>query len=89
MFIVQDNGETSVVMQVQCRIVAQEARELLLHTLFAKIHSEFGLSPKIELVPPHSIPRTSSGKPARAEARMRFLSRLVARQETLAAAGSA
>ena len=89
MFIVQDNGEPSVVVQVQCRIVAQEARERLLHTLFAKIHSEFGLSPMIELVPPHSIPRTSSGKPARAEARKRFLSQLVVRQETFAVAGSA
>lgn len=88
-FIVQDNGETSVVVQVQCRIVAQEARERLLHTLFAKIHSEFGLSPMIELVPPHSIPRTSSGKPARAEARKRFLSQLVVRRETFAVAGSA
>jgi fatty-acyl-CoA synthase len=28
------------------------------------------------LVPPQSIPRTSSGKPARAEAKRRYLSRL-------------
>ncbi|AMB88087.1 acyl-CoA synthetase [Pseudomonas agarici] len=88
-FIVQKDGETTVVVQVQCRILAKELRERLVHTLFAKIHSEFGLSPTIELVPPHSIPRTSSGKPARAEARKRFLSQLAACQKTLAVAGSA
>jgi fatty-acyl-CoA synthase len=88
-FIVQKDGEPAVVMQVQCRLHDEEKRERLLHTLFAKIHSEFGLSPTIDLVPPHSIPRTSSGKPARAEARKRFLSQISARPEMLAAVGSA
>lgn len=88
-FIVQKDGEPAVVMQVQCRLHDEEKRERLLHTLFAKIHSEFGLSPTIDLVPPHSIPRTSSGKPARAEARKRFLSKISARPEMLAAVGSA
>jgi len=88
-FIVQKDGEPAVVMQVQCRLQDEDKRERLLHTLFAKIHSEFGLSPTIDLVPPHSIPRTSSGKPARAEARNRFLSQISARPEMLAAVGSA
>lgn len=88
-FIVQKDGEPAVVMQVQCRLQAEDKRERLLHTLFAKIHSEFGLSPTIDLVPPHSIPRTSSGKPARAEARKRFLSQISVRPEILAAVGSA
>ncbi|MBD1552065.1 fatty acyl-AMP ligase [Pseudomonas typographi] len=88
-FIVQKDGEPAVVMQVQCRILAEDKRERLLHTLFAKIHSEFGLSPTIDLVPPHSIPRTSSGKPARAEARKRFLSQISMRPEMLAAVGFA
>ncbi len=72
-FIVQNDGEPEVVMQIQCRTVAEDRREQLVRELTAKIHSEFGLSPSIHLVPPHSIPRTSSGKPARAEARKRFL----------------
>jgi fatty-acyl-CoA synthase len=87
-FIVQNDGEPAVVMQIQCRILAQDRRDHLLRTLSAKIHSEFGLLPDINLVPPHSIPRTSSGKPARAEARKRFLSQMNAPREMLAA-GSA
>jgi fatty-acyl-CoA synthase len=88
-FIVQKDGEPAVVMQVQCRLQAEDKRERLLHTLFAKIHSEFGLSPTIDLVPPHSIPRTSSGKPARAEARKRFLNEVSERPAVLAAVGAA
>jgi fatty-acyl-CoA synthase len=88
-FIVQKDGEPSVVMQVQCRLLAEDKRERLLHTLFAKVHSEFGLSPTIDLVPPHSLPRTSSGKPARAEARKRFLSQISTHPQMLAAVGSA
>lgn len=88
-FIVQSEHEPAVVLQVQCRVLAKDQRERLIHTLFAKIHSEFGISPTIELVPPHSIPRTSSGKPARAEARKRFLSQQATEQKHLAMAGSA
>jgi fatty-acyl-CoA synthase len=88
-FIIQEEGEPAVVMQVQCRILSEDARGQLLRKLTAKIHSEFGLSVCIKLVPPHSIPRTSSGKPARAEARKRFLSQMNAPSEMLAAAGSA
>ncbi len=88
-FIVDKDGEPAVVMQVQCRILSLDKRERLVHTLFSKIHSEFGVSPTIDLVPPHSIPRTSSGKPARAEARKRFLSQLSMAPHTLTTAGSA
>lgn len=35
----------------------------------SSIQSEFGVTADIDLLPPHSIPRTSSGKPARAEAK--------------------
>lgn len=73
-FITDKEGEPSVVIQVQYRTLNEEKRAHLSHTIFSKIHSEFGISPTIDLVPPHSIPRTSSGKPARAEARSRFMS---------------
>jgi fatty-acyl-CoA synthase len=78
-------AEPSVVIQVQYRILDEEKRARLSHTLFAKIHSEFGISPTIDLVPPHSIPKTSSGKPARAEARKRFMSLRAALPESAAA----
>jgi fatty-acyl-CoA synthase len=85
-FITDKEAEPSVVIQVQYRILDEEKRARLSHTLFSKIHSEFGISPTIDLVPPHSIPRTSSGKPARAEARKRFLSRRAALPESFASA---
>lgn len=72
-FLTDKGNEPSVVIQVQYRSLDEERRAHLLSTLFAKIHSEFGISATIDLVPPHSIPRTSSGKPARAEARKRFM----------------
>jgi len=42
--------------------------------LTSRIQSEFGVTVEVKLLPPHSIPRTSSGKPARAEAKKRYLS---------------
>ncbi|MNJ01854.1 acyl-CoA synthetase [compost metagenome] len=60
-------------MQIQCRIREPESREQLVRTLVAKIISEFGLAAEVHLVPPHSLPRTSSGKPSRAEALERFM----------------
>lgn len=69
---VASNSEDAVIMQVQCRITAQADRDRLVHSLMARIKSEFGINVNIELVPPQSLPRTSSGKPARAEAKRQF-----------------
>ena len=40
-----------------------------------QIHAEFGIQCLIELVPPHTLPRTSSGKLSRSSARKEFLER--------------
>lgn len=72
-FVVPSDDEPQVVVQVQCRMREPERRERLVHTLVAKITSEFGLAANVHLVPPHSLPRTSSGKPSRAEALERFV----------------
>jgi fatty-acyl-CoA synthase len=72
-FVVPVDDEPQVVVQIQCRIREPEGRERLVRTLVAKITSEFGLTADVHLVPPHSLPRTSSGKPSRAEALERFL----------------
>lgn len=58
-----------IILQIQCRISDEERRGQLIHALAARIQSEFGVTAAIDLLPPHSIPRTSSGKPARAEAK--------------------
>lgn len=67
-------AQERIVLQIQCRINSEEQRQQTLHALMARIQSEFGVMVDIEFVPPHSIPRTSSGKPARAEAKRRYRS---------------
>lgn len=71
----QDEG-ARIILQIQCKVSSQERRQQIVHSLMAHIQSEFGVTVDIELLPPHSIPRTSSGKPARAEAKKRYLSAL-------------
>lgn len=66
-------SQERIVLQIQCRVSGEERRAQIVHSLYARIQSEFGVSVDIELLPPHSIPRTSSGKPARAEAKKRYL----------------
>ncbi len=62
-----------IILQIQCRVNSEERRNHIIHTLTSRIQSEFGVTVEVKLLPPHSIPRTSSGKPARAEARKRYL----------------
>ena len=70
----EDDGETAVLV-VQCR--EADARKLakLAERLQQAIHAEFGIHCLIELVPPHTLPRTSSGKLSRSTARKEFLER--------------
>ena len=73
----QDQDESGrIVLQIQCRVSSEERRAQIVHSLTARIQSEFSVAVDIELLPPHSIPRTSSGKPARAEAKKRYLTAL-------------
>ncbi|TWI56728.1 fatty-acyl-CoA synthase [Pseudomonas duriflava] len=75
-FLVPADIEPQVVVQVQCRLTDEAQRTQLQQSLTKLINSEFGLSARVELVPPHSLPRTSSGKPSRAEAQKRFLQQM-------------
>lgn len=65
-----------LVLQIQCKVTSEERRAQMVRSLSARIQSEFGIKADIELLPPHSIPRTSSGKPARSEAKKRYLTAL-------------
>lgn len=74
-FVTEEHDEAArIILQIQCRVSSEERREQIVRSLSARIQSEFGIAVDIELLPPHSIPRTSSGKPARAEAKKRWLS---------------
>lgn len=74
-FVTTPGGEDAarIIVQIQCRVSSAERRSQIVHSLASRIQSEFGVAVDIMLVPPHSIPRTSSGKPSRAEAKKRYL----------------
>ena len=69
-----EENETAVLV-VQCRETDSRTLESLAARLKQAIHSEFGIHCLIELVPPHTLPRTSSGKLSRSMARKDFLAR--------------
>ena len=69
-------GEEMAAMVVQCRLSDPARRAALVERLQAAILEELGIRCLIELVPPHTLPRTSSGKLSRAGARAGFLKRL-------------
>jgi fatty-acyl-CoA synthase len=70
------DGEESAAMVVQCRALAPGQRAAVVEQLQAAILEEIGIHCAIELVPPHTLPRTSSGKLSRAGARAGYLKRL-------------
>lgn len=70
---VEDNEQA--VMVVQCRQAQEEARRELAENIRSDVQAEFGIDCLIELVPPHTLPRTSSGKLSRSGARRDFLQR--------------
>jgi fatty-acyl-CoA synthase len=69
-------GEETAVMVVECRVSNADKRAALVERLQSAILEEFGIRCTIELVAPHTLPRTSSGKLSRAGARDGFLKRL-------------
>ena len=69
-----DENEIAV-MVVQCRVTDPQALAALAERLQQGISAEFGIQCLIELVPPHTLPRTSSGKLSRSRARKEFLER--------------
>ncbi len=69
-----EENETAVLV-VQCRETDPHTLESLAARLKQAIHSEFGIHCLIELVPPHTLPRTSSGKLSRSMARRDFQAR--------------
>jgi fatty-acyl-CoA synthase len=69
-----DDGETAVLV-VQVRETDPHKLAALIKRLQESIHEEFGMNCLIELVPPHTLPRTSSGKLSRSMARRDYLAR--------------
>ena len=69
------HGEDIAVMVVQCRENDQQQRDDLVQRLQSAVRAELGIECFVELVAPHTLPRTSSGKLSRSRARREFLER--------------
>jgi len=67
-------GEESPAVLVQCRTSDERERQKLRDQIRDKVRSVTGMNCVIELVPPRTLPRTSSGKLSRAKARNLYLS---------------
>ena len=63
-----DDGDDDVVVLLQCRLNAAEEMEALRRKVGAAVHQAAGVECRIVLVPPKSLPYTSSGKLSRAGA---------------------
>jgi fatty-acyl-CoA synthase len=70
-------GEETAVVVLQCRDTDPPRRRRLVETLRGLVRAEFGIECLVELVPPHTLSRTSSGKLSRSQTRDEFLKRAV------------
>jgi fatty-acyl-CoA synthase len=67
-------GEETPAVLVQCRTTDEGERTKLHLAIREKVRSITGMMCVVELVPPRTLPRTSSGKLSRAKARTMYLS---------------
>jgi fatty-acyl-CoA synthase len=73
--ITDDNDITSIVLVIECRLTSTEERQSLINRLQRLVYMAFGVKSLVELVSPHTLPRTSSGKLSRYAARKGFIQR--------------
>jgi fatty-acyl-CoA synthase len=73
-FAVSNGGEETPAVLVQCRTSDEAERLKLREQIKDKVRSVTGMNCVVELVPPRTLPRTSSGKLSRAKARNLYLS---------------
>jgi len=69
-----DSGEEVPAVLVHCRVSDPEERTKLHEQIRDKVRSVTGMNCVVELVPPRTLPRTSSGKLSRAKAKKLYLS---------------
>ncbi|HEY1146911.1 MAG TPA: fatty acyl-AMP ligase, partial [Allosphingosinicella sp.] len=72
--ITTPGGEETPAVLVQCRTSDAEERGRLRDAIRERVRAITGMNCVIELVPPRTLPRTSSGKLSRAKARNLYLS---------------
>jgi fatty-acyl-CoA synthase len=72
--ITTPGGEEAPAVLVQCRTSDAEERTKLRDAIRTKVRAITGMTCVVELVPPRTLPRTSSGKLSRSKARSQYLS---------------
>jgi fatty-acyl-CoA synthase len=72
--ITAPGGEETPAVLVQCRTSDESERLALRETIRERVRAITGMNCLIELVPPRTLPRTSSGKLSRSKARAQYLS---------------
>ena len=72
--ITTPGGEETPAVLVQCRSSDDDERQRLREEIRERVRSVTGMNCVIELIPPRTLPRTSSGKLSRAKARNLYLS---------------
>ena len=73
--IIDDNDITSIVLVIECRLTSTADRQSLTSRMQRLVYMAFGVNSLVELVSPHTLPRTSSGKLSRFAARKGFIQR--------------
>ena len=68
------SGEETPAVLVHCRVSDPDERGKLRDDIKERVRAITGISPIVELVPPRTLPRTSSGKLSRTKARNLYLS---------------
>jgi fatty-acyl-CoA synthase len=68
------SGEEQPAVLVHCRVSDLQERSRLRDDIKERVRAIIGMSPVVELIPPRSLPRTSSGKLSRTKARNLYLS---------------
>ncbi len=71
--ITTPGGEETPAVLVQCRTSDEQERVRLREEIRERVRSVTGMNCVVELVPPRTLPRTSSGKLSRAKARNLYL----------------
>ena len=70
-----EDGTTTIVLVIECRLTSVTERQSLTTRLQQLVYMAFGVNSVVELVPPHTLPRTSSGKLSRFAARQGYIQR--------------
>ncbi len=84
-FSVDGEVDEEVVALVQCRSSDPAVRDALITQIGNMFRGRFGIDARVVLVPPHSLPQTSSGKLSRSRARSMYLAGAFAQQPAFAA----